>query len=55
MGASLEDTQIPVTLKPVVFAVVVVVVVAWANTVVHLLVEVDAVDDPDVGLAIFLE
>ena len=54
MGASLEDTQVPVTLKPVVFAVIV-AVVAWANTVVHLLVGVDAVDDPDVGLAIFLE
>ena len=53
MGAFLEDTQVPVTMEPAV--IVVVVVAAWANTVVHSLVEMNTVDDPDAGLAIFLE
>ena len=53
MGAFLEDTQVPVTLEPAVVAVL--VVAAWANTVVHSLVEMDTVDNPVVGLAIVLE
>ena len=48
MGAFLEDTQVPVTLESAVVAVL--VVAAWANTVVQSLVEMDTV-----GLAIVLE
>ena len=53
MGAFLEGTQVPVALESVVVAVL--VVAAWANTVLQSLVGMDTVGDPVVGLASVLE